>query len=179
MVFAGNSYDWQAMLAIRLTGARGDITDTAQVAWKLNRLTPYVSSPLLYGDTLYFLRHNQNILSRLEPKTGKPLGEPIRLEGLRDIFASPLGAAGRIYVTDRDGATLVLRHDRENATLALNRLDGSQRLACACAPGTLSRGERFIYASRENLVDQNEKQRLTGVAIVFCGCSDQTLDAEG
>ena len=110
-------------LAIRLAGARGDITDTAQVAWKLNRLTPYVSSPLLYGDTLYFLRHNQNILSRLEPKTGKPLGEPIRLEGVRDIFASPVGAAGRIYVTDRDGATLVLRHDRENATLALNRLD--------------------------------------------------------
>jgi outer membrane protein assembly factor BamB len=44
MVFAGNSYDWQAMLAIRLAGAKGDITDTAQVAWKLNRLTPYVSS---------------------------------------------------------------------------------------------------------------------------------------
>jgi hypothetical protein len=70
MVFAGNSYDWQSMLAIRLAGASGDITDTAQVAWKLNRLTPYVSSPLLCGDTLYFLRHNQNILSRMEPETG-------------------------------------------------------------------------------------------------------------
>src|SRR5436190_5046425 len=28
MVFAGNSYDWQAMLAIRLAGAKGDITET-------------------------------------------------------------------------------------------------------------------------------------------------------
>ncbi|MEY2407918.1 MAG: outer membrane protein assembly factor BamB, partial [Verrucomicrobiota bacterium] len=37
MVFAANSYDWQAMLAIRVAGARGDITDTPQVAWKLNR----------------------------------------------------------------------------------------------------------------------------------------------
>ena len=153
MVFAGNSYDWQAMLAIRLAGARGDITDTAQVAWKLNRLTPYVSSPLLYGDTLYFLRHNQNILSRLEPKTGKPLGEPIRLEGVREIFASPVGAGGRIYVTDRDGATLVLRHDRENATLALNRLDDSFSASPALVHQELYlRGERFLYClAEENL----------------------------
>ncbi len=48
MVFAGNSYYRQAMLAIRLEGARGDLTDTDRVAWRLNRLTPYVSSPLLY-----------------------------------------------------------------------------------------------------------------------------------
>src|SRR3989442_822534 len=123
MVFAGNSYYEQSMVAIRLAGARGDITGTDRVAWKLNRLTPYVSSPLLYDDTLYFLRHNQNILSRLEPPTGKPRGEPLRLEGIRDIFASPVGAAGRIYITGRDGVTVVLRHDRDNEVLATNRLN--------------------------------------------------------
>ena len=68
MVIAGNSYYWQAMLAIRLAGAKGDITGTDRVAWKLNRLTPYVSSPLLYDDTLYFLRHNQNILPASNPR---------------------------------------------------------------------------------------------------------------
>src|SRR4030095_14244425 len=104
MVIAGNSYDWQAMLAIRLAGARGNITDTEHVAWKLNRLTPYVSSPLLYDDTLYFLRHNQNVLSRLNPATGEFRGEPLRLDGIRDfIFASPVGAANRIYIAARDG----------------------------------------------------------------------------
>src|SRR5947207_14422545 len=61
VVIAGNSYYQQAMLAIRLAGAKGDITGTDRVAWKLNRMTPYVSSPLRYGDKLYFLRHNQNI----------------------------------------------------------------------------------------------------------------------
>src|SRR5262245_28285263 len=126
VVISGNSYYSQAMLAIRLAGAKGDITDTDKVAWKLNRLTPYVSSPLLYGDTLYFLRHNQNILSRLDPATGNPRGEPLRLEGIGDfIFASPVGAAGRIYVTGRDGITVVLRHDLENATLAVNHLEDS------------------------------------------------------
>jgi outer membrane protein assembly factor BamB len=151
MIFAGNSYYQQAMIAIRLSGAKGDITGTDQVAWKLNRLTPYVSSPLFYEDTLYFLRHNQNILSRLEPETGKARGEPIRLEGIRDfIFASPVGAAGRIYVTGRDGRTVVLRHDRENAMLAVNSLDDSFSASAAVAGTELYlRGEKFLYCLAE------------------------------
>lgn len=151
MVFAANSYDWQALLAIRLAGAKGDITDTPNLAWKLNRLTPYVSSPLLYDDTLYFLRHNQNILSRFDPVTGKPRGEPLRLDGIRDfIFASPVGAAGRIYVTARDGTTVVLRHDRENAPLAVNHLDDIFSASPALADKELYlRGERFLYCIAE------------------------------
>jgi outer membrane protein assembly factor BamB len=121
------------------------------VAWKLNRMTPYVSSPLLYDDTLYFLRHNQNILSRLEPATGKPRGEPLRLEGIRDfIFASPVGAAGRIYVTGRDGVTVVLRHDHDNATLAVNQLNDAFSASPALADRELYlRGEHFLYCLAE------------------------------
>ena len=151
MVFAGNSYDWQAMLAIRLAGAKGDITETDRVAWKLNRLTPYVSSPLLYEDTLYFLRHNQNILSRLEPRTGKPRGEPLRLEGIRDfIFASPVAAAGRLYITGRDGTTVVVRHSNDNPTLAVNHLDDVFSASPALVDRELYlRGERFLYCLAE------------------------------
>jgi len=150
MVFAGNSYYEQSMVAIRLAGAKGDITQTDRLAWRLNRLTPYVSSPLLYDDTLYFIRHYQNILSRLEPETGKPRGEPLRLEGIRDIFSSPVGADGRIYITSREGATLVLRHDRGNATLALNRLDDSfSATAALVGLEIFLRGERFLYCIAE------------------------------
>lgn len=147
LVIAGNSYYQQAMLAIRFDGARGDLTGTDRVAWKLNRSTPYVSSSLLYGDTLYFLRHNQNILLRLDPATGKPRGEPLRLDGIKDfIFASPVGAAGRVYVTGRDGVTVVLRHDRANAVLAVNRLNDSFSASPALVEGELIlRGERFLY----------------------------------
>ncbi len=147
LVIAGNSYYQQAMVAIRLANAKGDITGTDRVAWKLNRLTPYVSSPLLYEDTLYFVRHNQNVLSRFDPLTGKPRGESIRLEGIEDfIFASPVGAAGRIYITGRDGSTVVLRHDRENAAIALNHLDDTFSASPALAGGELYlRGERFLY----------------------------------
>jgi outer membrane protein assembly factor BamB len=157
LVIAGNSYYSQAMLAIRLAGAKGDITGTDRVVWKLNRLIPYVSSPLLYDDTLYFLRHNQNVLSRLDPTTGKPRGEPLRLEGINDfIFSSPVGAAGRIYITSRDGTTVVLRHDRENAALALNHLEDSFSASPAVVDREFYlRGERFLYCIAEN--EQPEK----------------------
>ena len=147
ILIAGNSYYQQSMVAVRLAGAKGDVTGTTNVAWKLGRLTPYVSSPLLYGDTLYHLRHNQNVLVRLDPETGQLRGQPLRLEGINDfIFASPVGAAGRIYVTGRDGATVVLQHDRENAMLAVNRLDDSFSASAALVDGELYlRGERSLY----------------------------------
>jgi len=151
IVIAGNSYYSQAMVAIRLAGAKGDITGTANAVWKLNRLTPYVSSPLLYDDTLYHIRHNQNILVRLDPASGEFRGEPLRLDGIRDfIFASPVGAAGRIYVTGRDGTTVVLRHDRENAALAVNHLDDSFSASAALVDKEIYlRGERFLYCIAE------------------------------
>lgn len=151
MVIAGNSYYSQAMMAIRLAGAKDDISSTSNVVWRLNRLTPYVSSPLLYDDTLYHIRHNQNILVRLDPMTGEFRGEPIRLDGIRDfIFSSPVGASGRIYVTARDGTTVVLRHDKENAPLAVNHLDDSFSASPALVDKELYlRGEKFLYCLAE------------------------------
>lgn len=151
MIIAGNSYYRQAMLGIRLAGAKGDLTGTTNVVWTLNRLTPYVSSPLLYDNTLYHLRHNQNVLVRMDPATGRMRGEPLRLDSIKDfIFASPVGAAGRIYVTARDGVTVVLRHDRENPTLAANRLDDSFSASAALVDGEMYlRGEKYLYCIAE------------------------------
>jgi outer membrane protein assembly factor BamB len=146
LVIAGNSYYSQAMVAIRLAGAHGDISNSTNVAWRLNRVTPYVSSPLVYEDALYHIRHNQNILVRLDPATGE-IGQLIRLEGIRDfIFSSPVGAAGRIYVTGRDGTTVVLKNDRENAMLAVNHLNDSFSASAALVDNELYlRGESFLY----------------------------------
>ena len=151
ILIAGNSYYSQAMVAIRLAGAKGDLTATTNLVWKINRLTPYVSSPLLYDDTLYHIRHNQNIVVRLDPATGEFRGEPLRLDGIRDfIFSSPVGAAGRIYITARDGTTVVLRHDKENAALAVNHLDDSFSASAALVGQDLYlRGEKFLYCLAE------------------------------
>lgn len=151
IIIAGNSYYRQGMVALRPAGATGDISSATNVAWRLNRMTPYVPSPLLYDDTLYHIRHNQNVLVRLDPATGQFRGELLRLDGIRDfIFASPVGAAGRLYITGRDGSTVVLKHDKENATLAVNRLDDSFSASAALAGRELFlRGEKFLYCIAE------------------------------
>jgi outer membrane protein assembly factor BamB len=151
MVFAGSSYDVQAMVAVRLDEARGDLDGTDRIAWRLDRLTPYVPSPLLHEGRLYFLRHNQNLLSRLDAATGRALGEPLRLAGLRDIFASPAAAGGRIYIASRDGLTAVVRHGEPFEVLAMNKLD--ERFSASPAlvgREVFLRGERFLYCLAEN-----------------------------
>jgi outer membrane protein assembly factor BamB len=149
-VYVANSYDRQAMLAIRLAGAKGDITDTDAVAWTLHRHTPYVPSPLLYGDMLFFLKHNQGFLTCLNAKTGKPLFGPRRLDGIQNVFASPVGAADRVYVVDRNGTAVVIKRGPAFELLARNRLDASFSASPAIVGGELYlRGERNLYCIAE------------------------------
>ena len=149
-MYAGSSYDRQAMLAIRLDGARGDLTRSDQLAWVRRRRTPYVPSPLLYGDALYFLHHYQGVLSRVEAKTGQEPHGPFRLQGIRNVYASPVGAAGRVYITDLDGTTLVIEHGAQPKTLATNRLDdGFSASAAVVGRELILRGHRFLYCIAE------------------------------
>ncbi len=149
-VYVGNAYDWEAMLAIRLDRAEGDVTGTDAVVWSIDRHTPYVPSPLLYGELLCFLRHSQGVLSCLEAKTGVPVFGPRRLQGVYNVFASPVGAGGRIYVASREGTIAVLESGGEFAFLALNKLDDSFSASPAVAGEELYlRGERHLYCIAE------------------------------
>ncbi len=151
IVYAGSSYETQALLAIRLEGAKGDITGTKQVVWSRRRGTPYVPSPLLYGNSLYTMRHYQGIISRLDAKTGEDQGGPFRLEAIDHLYASPVAAAGRIYITSRDGVTQVMSHGEPTPkSLAINRLDDNIRASAAIAGRELFlRGERYLYCIAE------------------------------
>lgn len=147
MVYAGSTYDRPGMLAIRLDGAKGNITGTRQIAWVRTRGAPYVASPLLYEGTLYFLAHFQGILTRVSARTGEDRPGALRLNGLYSVFASPIAAAGRVYVTDRDGSTLVISHSDRPEALALNRLDDSFTASPAAAGQELFlRGARHLYS---------------------------------
>ena len=146
MVFAAGSYEKQTLLAIRLAGAKGELTGTEQIVWRKNRSTPYVPSPLLYGGWLYYLRHYQGVLSRVNAKTGDEPSGPFRLGSVFNIYSSPVAAAGRIYVTDRNGKTLVISNDAEPKVLALNELDDRFSASAAMVGDAIFlRGEKFLY----------------------------------
>jgi len=145
-VYVANSYETRAMLAIRLAAAKGDITGTEAVVWTRERDTPYVPSPLLSDDTLCFLKHYQNVLTCVTAKTGATLFGPRRLEGIGDVYASPVGAAERIYVVSRNGATAVIEHGGKFEQLVTNRLDDSFSASPAIAGDELYlRGARHLY----------------------------------
>jgi outer membrane protein assembly factor BamB len=151
LVVAGSSYERQAMLAIRLDGAKGDLTVSDKLAWMRRRRTPYVPSPLLVDGSLYFLHHYQNTLSRVELATGEEPAGPSRLPGIGSVYASPVAAAGRVYVTDLSGATLVLSDAAQPEVLALNQLDDSFSASAAIAgDAILLRGRRHLYCLAED-----------------------------
>ncbi|MFP6691482.1 MAG: PQQ-binding-like beta-propeller repeat protein, partial [Pirellulales bacterium] len=146
VVFVGSSYEKRAMLAINLDGAKGDITGTDKVLWSRFRGTPYVPSPLLYGNALYFLTHYQGILSRVNAKTGEDRPGAFRLGAIRNVYASPVAAADRIYITDLDGTTAVLSHGDIPRLLSINRLNDSFSASAAIVGEELFlRGKKHLY----------------------------------
>ena len=139
--FRGN-----ALMAIQLANATGDITNTSSVVWQYNQDTPYVPSPLLYGDNLYFLKNRNGILSCLDAQTGSVHYGPERLEGIGDVYASPVGAGGYIFLPDRDGNVVVFKHGTELKVLAINQLDDGFSASPAIVGDQIYlRGHRYLY----------------------------------
>jgi outer membrane protein assembly factor BamB len=82
----------------------------------------------------------------VNPNDGSTLYGPRRLAGIRRVFASPVGAAGRSYIADRDGTTLVLKQGAQFELLARNQLDDSFSASPAVAGNELFlRGEHHLY----------------------------------
>ncbi len=150
MVYVTSGYRGNNLQAIRLADARGDIAGTDAIVWQLDRDTPYVPSPLLYDDALYVLKSNDGILSAFDPATGEPHYALQRLQGIPNVFASPVGAAGRVYITGRDGATLVIRQGPGYEVLAVNQLDDGFDASPALVDDELYlRGHRYLYKIEE------------------------------
>jgi outer membrane protein assembly factor BamB len=147
IVFAGSSYDKRALLAINLAGAQGDLTDSDHVLWRRFRGTPYVPSPLLYDGGLYFLTHYQGILNRVDAASGDDRPGSIRLEGIGNIYSSPVAAAGRVYITDLEGATAVVSSGPVPRLLARNQLaEGVSASAAIAGKEMYLRGEKHLYS---------------------------------
>ena len=72
MVFIMSGFRGNNLKAIKLADAKGDISTTGAIAWQLDRDTPYVPSPLLYDNILYFLKTNNGLLSAFDAASGKP-----------------------------------------------------------------------------------------------------------
>ena len=149
MVYCMSGFQGNSLLAIRL-GRSGDLTGTDAIAWTHKKSTPYVPSPLLYNGKLYFFAVNNGVLSCLEAKTGKVLMDAERIDGLQGVYASPLGAAGRVYLAGRNGATVVLKASDKLEVLATNKLDDKfDASPAAVGKDLFLRGREYLYCIAE------------------------------
>ena len=146
LAFLTSGFEGSVLLAVDLSKARGDIEQSGALVWRRDRDTPYVSSPLLHEGLLYVFKSLQGILTVLDARTGAVRHGPARLIDIPDLYASPVAAAGRVYVAGRDGAVVVLRHGGNFETLAVNRLeDGFDASPAVVGDELYLRGRRSLY----------------------------------
>lgn len=128
----------------------GDITDSDKIAWHRTDSGAYVCSPVVYKGLVYHVKETSGILSCLDAKTGKIVFGPDRLPGMGTVYASLVAAADRVYVTDRSGTTLVLKHGRKLEVLATNELDeGADASLVMVGKKILIRGTQHLYCIGE------------------------------
>ncbi|MBP8605125.1 MAG: PQQ-like beta-propeller repeat protein [Phycisphaerae bacterium] len=144
-IYCTSGFRGSMMQAIEL-GRTGDLTGTDAVAWQITEATPYVPSPLLYGDKLYFCSGINPILSCVNAQTGAPYYLKKELEQMKGIYASPVGAAGRVYLIGRNGVCYVLKNSDTLEVLAVNTLDDR----FDCSPVVVGnrlylKGKQYLY----------------------------------
>ena len=148
-VYCMTGHQDATLLAIQLN-ATGDVTGTDAIAWQLDKGTPYLPSPLLYGDKIYFIENMRAIISCYKADTGELLYEGQRLKGLRQMYSSPTGAGGKIYIAGRRGTTLVLKHSDTYEVLATNTLDdGFDASPVVVGDELFLKGAQYLYCIAE------------------------------
>jgi outer membrane protein assembly factor BamB len=125
------------LLAFR-PGGRGDVT-TTHLVWSA-QYGPDVPTPVTDG-TYFYIVNDRGVVWCLDAKTGKEIYGPARIAN-GTYSASPVLADGKIYVTNEDGLTTVMRAGEKFEVLAENALNDY----CLSSPA-VSDGQIFIRTS--------------------------------
>lgn len=149
ILYVMSGYRGNALMAIDLAKAKGDITGTDAILWTYNQDTPYTPDALLMNGRLYFLRANNGELTCLDAKTGEVKYTRQKLDGIGDLYSSPTGVADRIYIVD-DNICLVVKAGDTFGIIATNELD-DQFQASPVITGNklLLRGFASLYCFEE------------------------------
>ncbi|WP_437227065.1 PQQ-binding-like beta-propeller repeat protein [Planctomicrobium sp. SH661] len=149
IVYCMTGYNGFAVYAIPLS-SQGDITDSDKIAWRRNDAGPYISSPVISSNTLYFTKSRDAILYAVDPLTGKNRAGEKRLPRMGTLYASPIAVDGRLYYCDRSGTTTVLKDSPEMEVLATNLLeDVLDASPVVIGKQLFLRGEKSLYCIEE------------------------------
>ena len=146
MVYLMSGFRGNALLAIDLSLASGDIDNSDAIAWRYDQNTPYTPCPVLMDGKLYFLKTNNGYLTCLDSKKGTEYYTSQKLEGIKNIFTSPVGVKDRIYILGTNGVCCVVKHGEAFEVLAQNTLDDQFFASPVILGNTLFlRGVKSLY----------------------------------
>lgn len=116
-----------------ISGGKGTVTP----AWKFEEFPSDCVTPLFYQEKLFVLDGDKQMMTCLEPKTGKKIWQGNL--GVREIFrSSPTGADGKIYCLSERGTVVVLDAGKEFKILSTIRMGEEPiRSSIAVADGNL------------------------------------------
>lgn len=121
MVICMTGFRQNAAMGIPLA-SQGDITGTDQITWSRKDIGPYVPTGVLYKENIYSTKGGNAILTSINAKTGETVIDETRLNGIRTLYSSMVAANDHIYVTGRNGTTLVLKHGDQLDIVHANEL---------------------------------------------------------
>lgn len=143
--FLTTGYQVPKMMVIAL-GGKGDVSGTDAIAWEAEEGMPYIASPLIYDGRIYTFDNLKPNLTCHEASTGRALFVKEKVTGLKQIYASPVAAAGHIYTADRKGTFVVLKAADEFEILTTNSLDDDFDASPVIVGDELYlKGAKFLY----------------------------------
>ena len=144
-LYVMSGYRGNALLAINLAKAKGDISNSDAIIWKYNQDTPYTPSPLLMDGKLYFLKANNGNINCLDAKDGKVNYSNQVLPGIVNIYSSPTGAGGNIYIA-AEGIVDVIKAGPVFQVVSSNKLDDTFHASPVVVGNDLFlRGFKYLY----------------------------------
>ena len=150
MVYLMSGFRGSLLLAVDLSKAKGEITDSDAIAWRYELNTPYTPSPIIMDNKLYFLKSNNGYITCLDTKDGREYFSNEKLEGIQNIFTSPVGVKDRIYYAGTNGTFHIVKNAAGLEVLAINILDDSFYASPAIIGNNLYlRGTRYMYCISE------------------------------
>ena len=150
LVYLISGFRGAALQTVKLGEAKGDLKGSSALVWTYDKNTPYVPSPLLYNNRLYYLRGNDERLSCVDAKKGKIFYEAEKLDRMKQVYASPVGVNGFVYVMGRNGMCYVLKDGTEFQVVSRNQLDDNFDASPAIAGNELYlRGLKSLYCIAE------------------------------
>jgi len=150
ILYVMSGYRGNALMAIRIAGAKGDITGSDKIIWTSISNTPYAPSPVLNNNILYFLRQNNGVLTALNAEDGTAYYEGEALIGLGVVYSSPVAAKDRLYVSGKTGTTVVVKQGPTPAIISENSLNDVFSASSAIAGNEIFlRGQNYLYCISE------------------------------